>query len=66
MDDQVDTYYYDVKDELIKELKENTIDVDEAIDLLMTAKHLERAGDHATNIYEWLEFMTNGKLEDVQ
>lgn len=66
MDDQVDTYFADVRDELVKGIKENTVNVDEAIDLIMTAKHLERAGDHATNIYEWLEFMMNGTLEDVQ
>ena len=66
MDDQVDTYFTDVRDELVKGIKENTVNVDEAIDLVMTAKHLERAGDHATNIYEWLEFMMNGTLEDVQ
>ena len=66
MDDQVDTYFADVRDELVKGIKDNTVGVDEAIDLVMTAKHLERAGDHATNIYEWLEFMMNGTLEDVQ
>ena len=33
---------------------------DEAIDLIMIAKYLERIGDHATNIAEWVEFSITG------
>ena len=32
----------------------------EAIDLIMIAKYLERIGDHATNIAEWVEFSITG------
>ena len=32
----------------------------EAIDMLMIAKYLERIGDHATNIAEWVEFSITG------
>ena len=32
----------------------------EAIDLIMVAKYLERIGDHATNIAEWVEFSITG------
>jgi phosphate transport system protein len=32
----------------------------QAIDLLMIAKYLERIGDHATNIAEWVEFAITG------
>ena len=31
------------------------------IDLLMIAKYLERIGDHATNIAEWVVFSITGK-----
>ena len=31
-----------------------------ALDLLMIAKYLERIGDHATNIAEWVEFAETG------
>ena len=31
-----------------------------ALDLLMIAKYLERIGDHATNIAEWVEFSVSG------
>ncbi|MBQ2650555.1 MAG: phosphate signaling complex protein PhoU [Clostridia bacterium] len=33
---------------------------EDAIDLLMIAKYLERIGDHATNIAEWVEFSITG------
>ena len=31
------------------------------MDLLMIAKYLERIGDHATNIAEWVLFSITGK-----
>ena len=31
------------------------------MDLLMIAKYLERIGDHATNIAEWVEFSITGQ-----
>ena len=36
------------------------------IDLMMIAKYLERIGDHAVNIAEWVEYSITGvrKLED--
>ena len=35
-------------------------DVEMVLDLLMIAKYLERIGDHATNIAEWVEFSITG------
>ena len=37
---------------------------EDAIDLLMIAKYLERIGDHATNIAEWVEFSITGTHVD--
>ena len=34
--------------------------VDCAIDYLMIAKYLERLGDHAVNICEWVQFYKTG------
>ena len=34
-----------------------------ALDLLMIAKYLERIGDHATNIAEWVEFAETGQYK---
>ena len=33
---------------------------EEAIDLMMIAKYLERVGDHATNIAEWVVYSVTG------
>ena len=30
------------------------------IDIIMIAKYLERIGDHATNIAEWVEYSITG------
>lgn len=35
-------------------IHENPDDGEQACDLLMVAKYLERIGDHATNISEWV------------
>ena len=38
------------------------------IDIMMIAKYLERIGDHATNIAEWVEYSVTGihRKESVQ
>lgn len=36
------------------------------IDLMMITKYLERIGDHATNIAEWVEFSITGVHKDSQ
>ena len=33
-------------------------------DLIMVTKYLERIGDHATNIAEWVEFSITGVHKD--
>ena len=37
--------------------------IEEAVDVLMIAKYLERIGDHATNIAEWVLFSITGTHE---
>ena len=34
------------------------------MDLIMVTKYLERIGDHATNIAEWVEFSITGVHKD--
>lgn len=60
-DDIVDNYFDDIKKRLVKLIAENQNDGEEFIDLLMIAKYLERIGDHATNIAEWVEYSILGK-----
>lgn len=65
-DDEVDDLFDLVKGDLVKgDLVKFISDHkgsagDEAIDLIMIAKYLERIGDHATNIAEWVEFSITG------
>lgn len=65
-DDVVDELFNKVKTDIADLLKKDSADVDDCIDVLMTAKYLERIGDHAVNICEWAIFKETGKLEDFQ
>ncbi|MCI6165501.1 MAG: phosphate signaling complex protein PhoU [Lachnospira sp.] len=60
-DDTVDELFQIVKEELIKIIHENVDSGEQATDLLMVAKYLERIGDHATNISEWVIFSITGE-----
>ncbi|MCR4955238.1 MAG: phosphate signaling complex protein PhoU [Lachnospiraceae bacterium] len=55
-DDVVDELFVQVKSELIEVMQKNTDYEEHAADLLMVNKYLERIGDHATNIAEWVIF----------
>ncbi len=59
-DDIVDNLFITVKRELIGMIHENVDAGEQATDLLMVAKYLERIGDHATNISEWVIFSITG------
>lgn len=59
-DDIVDDCFNKVKSQLIREISENPADGEYALDLLMIAKYLERIGDHAVNIAEWVQFSILG------
>ena len=61
-DDEVDDLFDLVKGDLIKFISDHKGSAgDEAIDLIMIVKYLERIGDHATNIAEWVEFSITGQ-----
>lgn len=53
-DDVVDDLFDQVKKELILLIQNDSKRGEQGIDLLMIAKYLERIGDHATNIAEWV------------
>ena len=63
-DDVVDEAFVRAKQTLISMISKNNADGEYAIDLLMIAKYLERIGDHATNIAEWVEFSITGSHEN--
>lgn len=58
-DDVVDELFIKVKSELIEAISRNPDCGEYAADLLMINKYLERIGDHATNIAEWVIFSLN-------
>lgn len=60
-DDVVDALFLKVKTELITLIKSDNGGAETYLDLLMIAKYLERIGDHATNIAEWVLFSITGK-----
>ena len=60
-DDIVDGYFDKVKTDLIAVIREDPELAEYAADLLLVNKYLERIGDHATNIAEWVIFALDNK-----
>ena len=56
----VDDLFEKIKTELIKMIHKDPNVGDQAMDLLMVAKYLERIGDHACNIADWVIFSITG------
>ena len=59
-DDVIDDLFDQIKAELIDAIHQNPENGEQAADLLMVSKYLERIGDHATNIAEWVIFSITG------
>ncbi len=62
-DDVVDGYFSKVKRLLIQRVRSAETDAEQALDLLMIVKYLERIGDHAVNIAKWVVFSITGDRE---
>ena len=60
-DDVVDGYFEKVKEALIGLIADGDIDGAFLLDILMIAKYIERVGDHATNIAEWVVYSITGQ-----
>lgn len=59
MDDAVDDLFIEIKQEIVRLLKNNE-DGELCLDYLMIAKYLERIGDHAVNVAEWVDYAITG------
>ena len=57
-DDVVDHLFIEVKSDLMILIGDGDVS---CLDLLMIAKYLERIGDHAVNIAEWVEYSITGQ-----
>lgn len=60
-DDEVDSLFETVKRDIVAIMLNSAEEVDQAIDFLQIAKYLERIGDHAVNICEWVVFSVTGE-----
>ena len=65
-DDVVDNLFTACKKDLIADIANNPADGERVLDILMIAKYLERIGDHATNIAEWVEFSITGTHKSAE
>ena len=66
-DTKVDRMFDENKERLIQFIAENKGGHGKKlIDLIMITKYLERIGDHATNIAEWVEFSITGIHKESQ
>ncbi len=59
-DDVVDQLFVEIKTSLTGLIRRDASSAEEALDLLMIAKYLERIGDHAVNVAEWVAYSITG------
>lgn len=64
-DDNIDGLFDDIRGSIINLIAEGNRG-EQGVDLIMIAKYLERIGDHATNIAEWVEFSITGVHKGAQ
>ena len=62
-DDVVDGLFDQVKEELTALIRADASSAGTALDLLMIAKYLERIGDHAVNVAEWVLYSITGSRQ---
>ena len=59
-DDHLDSLYLKIFNELLGYMMEDSKNIRRATALMFIAKHLERIGDHATNVAEMVVYMVRG------
>lgn len=59
-DESVNALYKKAITEITLMIKEDSLEPEEAVYSLMVLKYLEKVGDHATNIAEWIIFTLTG------
>ena len=62
-DDLLDDYFKRVRRSLIKRIAREPSEGEYALDLMMIDKYLERIGDHAVNIAQWVIFSVTGEKD---
>ncbi|HBN82764.1 MAG TPA: phosphate transport system regulatory protein PhoU [Clostridiales bacterium] len=64
-DDDVDELFQKIILELVGLMQNNTDIIGQSVNLMFIAKYLERMGDHATNIAEWVVYNVTGEHEHL-
>jgi phosphate transport system protein len=64
-DDEVDDMFSKIVLELINAIKNSPETTEQATDFMFVVKYLERIGDHATNIAEWVVYNVTGSHEHL-
>ncbi len=65
-DDEVDRLFMQVRGDLVEDILKDPNCSSRKMDELMIAKYLERIGDHAQNIAEWVIFAMTGEHKNRQ
>ncbi|QNO13502.1 phosphate signaling complex protein PhoU [Alkalicella caledoniensis] len=64
-DDEIDSLHDQIFRELLTYMLENPKNISQATQLLFVSSYLERIGDHATNLGEWLIYMVTGVRKEL-
>lgn len=59
-DDVIDASFARISSEIAQYIAAHPTEAETALDLFMVTKYLERLGDHAANVAEWVEFLKTG------
>ncbi len=60
MDDKVDNWFTRIKDDIAASITADNTQAEYCLEALMTAKYLEKIGDHAVNVAGWVEYSITG------
>jgi len=64
-DDEIDSCHNQIFRELLTYMMEDPRTIKQATNLLFVSSYLERIGDHATNLGEWLIYMVTGERKEL-
>ncbi|EGO9257418.1 phosphate signaling complex protein PhoU [Enterococcus faecalis] len=65
MDDRTNEYFDSIYKHAVEAMKANPETVISGTDYLHVAQYLERIGDYATNICEWIVYLATGKITEL-
>ena len=61
-DTQIDALFESLKVDVVRGIQGGSV-ASNLVEALMLAKYLERVGDHAQNIAEWVEYTLTGRYK---